>query len=396
MDVKQEDNIIKQTRLQKRLANLERKQKEKTKIDQERPMYYFLVLMKKLIQFCCALMAAAGLAALIGDFTKDISIIIGISIGVLLLLETVISKLLSNITQNRINGREQQPSIIVFLVCCITLSVGSTYLGSESTIKYMKLEPKIVSIDSINNLYESKIKQNTIFWGAKASLFNSQAEDIHNKNSWKGATIRAAKGAVLSNKESAKNMQDSLIKYQAQLIASQNTDITKAKVTNSNIQANHKNTMKRYSNILEVTSLVLYVILFFIVYFIEDHESREKESLRLKFSTIKDKEKVLNPKDKESVEKLQDELIEYKDSVKTEGKDKEDIGFKYKGKETPGDIKTFKNPNKKPRILVPRKDGTLKACKVSELKNWINNTSTEERAKQLEKYLTKLQQHEQQ
>ena len=365
MDVKEEDNIIKQTRLQKRLANLERKQKEKTKIDQERPMYLFLVFLKKIIQFSCALMAAAGLASLIGDFTNDITIIITISSVILFLLEMVISNLLSNITQNKINGREQQNSIIVFLVCCISLSVGSTYLGSASTIKYLKLEPKMVSIDSINNIYDSKIKQNTIFWGAKASLFNSQAEDIHNKNSWKGATIRAAKGAVLSNKESAKNMQDSLIKYQAQLIAFQNSDIAKAKVINTNIQASHQNTIKRYSSILEVTSLALYIILFFIVYFIEDHESREKESLRLKFS-----------------------IKEYdKEGYKEDDKD---------GKEDnkAGDIETFDTPNKKPRIFVPRKDGTLKKCKESELQNWMNN-STEERAKELQKYLTKLQKHEQ-
>lgn len=391
MEIKEKDNLVKQSIKNKRLENLTKKQAEKPKIEQERPTYYFMVVASKLIQLLTALLASCGFYAFLNDFIDNPTVILIVCIIALAWMERTIGKNFSIISINKLLAREQHFSIIALSVFLVALSVASTYLGTESTISFYKKKPVLHNLDLIAAKYDTIQSENTKAWTAKATAFTAVAEDIHAKNNWRGVTSRSARGAVLANKESAKNMQDSLIKYQAIIATKKDKAIQQAKQDNIMMLQDHETMVKKYSNIFEVVSLFAYVLLFVFIYLIERYEIWEKEYLELslkgKEEPIKEPTKDERTKDKERG----------KEGIKKGAKDEKTMQFQYaEAKYKDWDIQYFDNPNKKPRIYVALKDsngnltGKVKDYKASELKGLIKSNKGV-RSTELKQYLNKLE-----
>ena len=391
MEIREKDNLIKEAIKKKRLDNLAKKQAEKSKIDQERPTYFFMLGASKLIQSFCALLAACGFYTFLSDFIDNPVTILTICLVGLVVMEYTIAKNFSNISINKLMGREQQPTIIGLSIFLVSLSLASTYLGTESTISFYKKKPVLNDTEAIAAKYDTTQSNNTKFWSAKSSAFLAAAEDIHKKNNWRGVTSRSARGAVLANKESAKNMQDSLIKYQAIITAKKDNAIQQAEKDNIMMLQDHETMVKKYSSIFEVVSLVGYILLFLFIYFIEEYEIRERKDLEL---SLKGKEEPIK-------EPIKDESIKDgergKEGIKKGAKDEKTIQFQYATAEYKDkDVQHFDNPNKKPRIYVALKDsngnltGKVKAYKASELKGLIKSNKAE-RSSELKQYLKKLE-----
>ena len=391
MEIKEKDNLIKQSIKEKRLQNLAKKQAEKSKIDQERPTYYFMLVASKVIQLLTALLASCGFYAFLNDFIDNSTVILIVCIIALAWMERTISKNFSNISINRLLGRDQHFTIIAMSVFLVALSVASTYLGTESTISFYKKKPVLHNLELIAAKYDTIQSDNTKDWTAKATVFLAAAEDIHKKNNWRGVTSRSARASVLANKESAKNMQDSLIKYQAIIATKKDKAIQQAEQDNTIMLQKHETMVKKYSSIFEVVSLFGYILLFVFIYFIEEYEIREKKDLEL---SLKGKEEPLN-------EPIKEESIKYeergKEGIKKGAKDEKTIQFQYAdAKYKDWDIQHFNNPNKKPRIYVALKDsngnltGKVKDYKASELKGLIKSNKGV-RSTELKQYLKKLE-----
>lgn len=391
MEIREKDNLIKESIKKKRLENLAKKQAEKSKIDQERPTYFFMLGASKVIQAFCALLAACGFYTFLSDFIDNPMTILTICLVGLVIMECTIAKNFSNISINKLMGREQQPTIIGLSIFLVSLSLASTYLGTESTISFYKKQPVLNDIEAIMAKYDTMQDKNTKFWTAKSSAFLAAAEDIHAKNNWRGVTSRSARGAVLANKESAKNMQDSLIKYQAIIAAKKENATQQAQQNNVIMMQDHETMVKKYSSIFEVVSLVGYILLFLFIYFIEEYEIRERKDLEI---SLKGKEDTANEDIKKESTKDEERG---KEGVEKGIKDERTIQFQYAtAKYKDGDIQHFDNPNKKPRIYVALKDsngnltGRVKDYKASELKGLIKSNK-EERSNELKKYLKKLE-----
>ena len=198
MEIKEKDNLIKQSIKEKRLQNLAKKQAEKSKIDQERPTYYFMLVSSKVIQLLTALLASCGFYAFLNDFIDNSTVILIVCIIALAWMERTISKNFSNISINRLLGRDQHFTIIAMSVFLVALSVASTYLGTESTISFYKKKPVLHNLELIAAKYDTIQSDNTKDWTAKATVFLAAAEDIHKKNNWRGVTSRSARASVLS------------------------------------------------------------------------------------------------------------------------------------------------------------------------------------------------------
>ena len=391
MEIKEKDNLVKQSIKNKRLENLTKKQAEKSKIEQERPTYYFMVVASKLIQLLTALLASCGFYAFLNDFIHNPTVILIVCIIALAWMERTISKNFSIISINKLLAREQHFSIIALSVFLVALSVASTYLGTESTISFYKKKPALHNLDIIAAKYDTIQSENMKDWTAKASAFTVAAEDIHKKNNWRGVTSRSARGAVLANKESAKNMQDSLIKYQAIIATKKEKAIQQAEKDNIMMLQDHETMVKKYSSIFEVVSLFAYVLLFVFIYLIEKYEIWEKEYLEL---SLKGKEEPLNQPTK--YESTKDEG-RGEEGIKKGTKDEKTIQFQYATAEYKDwDVQHFDNPNKKPRIYVALKDsngnltGKVKDYKASELKGLIKSNKGV-RSTELKQYLKKLE-----
>ena len=391
MEIKEKDNLIKQSIKEKRLQNLAKKQAEKSKIEQERPTYYFMVVASKLIQLLTALLASCGFYAFLNDFIHNPTVILIVCIIALAWMERTIGKNFSIISINKLLAREQHFSIIALSVFLVALSVASTYLGTESTISFYKKKPVLHNLDLIAAKYDTIQSENMKDWTAKASAFTVAAEDIHKKNNWRGVTSRSARGAVLANKESAKNMQDSLIKYQAIIATKKDKAIQQAEKDNIMMLQDHETMVKKYSSIFEVVSLFAYVLLFVFIYLIEKYEIWEREYLEL---SLKGKEEPIKEpiKDERTKDKERG-----KEGIKKGAKDEKTIQFQYaEAKYKDWDIQYFDNPNKKPRIYVALKDsngnltGKVKDYKASELKGLIKSNKGV-RSTELKQYLNKLE-----
>ena len=391
MEIREKDNLIKEAIKKKRLDNLAKKQAEKSKIEQERPTYYFMVVASKLIQLLTALLASCGFYAFLNDFIDNPTVILIVCIIALAWMEHTIGKNFSIISINKLLAREQHFSIIALSVFLVALSVASTYLGTESTISFYKKKPVLHNLDLIAAKYDTIQSENTKDWTAKAAAFTVAAEDIHKKNNWRGVTSRSARGAVLANKESAKNMQDSLIKYQAIITAKKDNAIQQAQQNNIIMMQDHETMVKKYSSIFEVVSLVGYILLFLFIYFIEEHEIRERKDLEL---SLKGKEKTIEEPVKDESTKDKERG---KEGIKKGAKDEKTMQFQYATAEYKDkEVQHFDNPNKKPRIYVALKDsngnltGKVKAYKASELKGLIKSNKAE-RSSELKQYLKKLE-----
>lgn len=391
MEIKEKDNLIKQSIKEKRLQNLAKKQAEKSKIDQERPTYYFMLVSSKVIQLLTALLASCGFYAFLNDFIDNPTVILIVCIIALAWMERTIGKNFSNISINRLLGRDQHFTIIAMSVFLVALSVASTYLGTESTISFYKKKPVLHNLDLITAKYDTIQSENTKFWTDKATAFLAAAEDIHKKNNWRGVTSRSARGSVLANKESAKNMQDSLIKYQAIIATKKDKAIQQAEQDNIMMLQDHETMVKKYSSIFEVVSLFAYVLLFVFIYLIEKYEIWERKYLEL---SLKGKEEPLNETIKDESAKDEERG---KEGIKKGAKDEKTMQFQYATAEYKDwDIQHFDNPNKKPRIYVALKDsngnltGKVKDYKASELKGLIKSNKGV-RSTELKQYLKKLE-----
>lgn len=391
MEIKEKDNLIKQSIKEKRLQNLAKKQAEKSKIDQERPTYYFMLVSSKVIQLLTALLASCGFYAFLNDFIDNPTVILIVCIIALAWMERTIGKNFSNISLNRLLGRDQHFTIIAMSVFLVALSVASTYLGTESTISFYKKKPVLHNLDLISAKYDTIQSENTKSWTAKSNAFLAAAEDIHKKNNWRGVTSRSARASVLANKKSAKNMQDSLIKYQAIIASKKDKAIQQAEQDNIIMLQNHETMVKKYSSIFEVVSLFGYILLFVFIYLIEKYEIWERKYLEL---SLKGKEEPLNEPIKD--ERTKDEE-RGKEGIKKGAKDEKTIQFQYATAEYKDwDIQYFDNPNKKPRIYVALKDsngnltGKVKDYKASELKGLIKSNKGV-RSNELKQYLKKLE-----
>ena len=84
------DEAVIKAAKQKRLKKLQNKQKEVDKIDQEKPMYYLVIVLKLFIQLGCALLASCGVTAFVSDFVDNPYIAASISIAMLVGIEFVI------------------------------------------------------------------------------------------------------------------------------------------------------------------------------------------------------------------------------------------------------------------------------------------------------------------
>jgi len=186
-------------------------------------------------------------------------------------------------------------------------------------------------------------------------------------------------------------MQDSLIKYQAIITAKKDNAIQQAEKDNIMMLQDHETMVKKYSSIFEVVSLVGYILLFLFIYFIEEHEIRERKDLEL---SLKGKEEPIKEPIKDESTKDEERG---KEGIKKGAKDEKTIQFQYATAEYKDwDIQHFDNPNKKPRIYVALKDsngnltGKVKAYKASELKGLIKSNKAE-RSSELKQYLKKLE-----
>ena len=391
------DNIINESLKKERLKMLSKKQKEKTVLEEERAFYYMSKFLTKLIQIFCAALASCGVSALIGDFMADKTAVLIGTIALLCIMEYFIHKGAATTIRNHIKAVKLKVKPLVITMILVVISVTTTFLGSEATIHYFKIAPTLISASIIEDSFNTKIALDNKKWNNKSLAFESIANTIHINSETKGVTGWNERPAELKARTSSKEMIDSLTKHESILLAAKSKAMLEAVKTNQVTLSKHTKDKDIYTNSLKYVSIVSYVVLVALLYFIEQHEIREKKDLEVQ---LKDKEDIKNPTTESEVKDLKDGLKDYKEGIKSEGKDKvKDKGIQIVNKVQEstaykaGDIKTFDHPTKKARIFVPKKDGSLKECKVSELNNWINNTSTDERKKELKSYLNKLEQH---
>jgi len=382
------DEIINEKQKLKRLKRLKKKQRYKTVVEEERPLYHTARFFSVLIQFCTAFLASCGMAAFLGGITKDKTTILFITVLALFIIEGVIRASGSSTIRNTIKKEDDgsvrpvKYNVLIALIAFTAISIFTTYAGSDATVQYFAISPDYTVIDSIEEKYSNLIALDNKKWNDKSLYFINEAKEIHKKNNWKGVTVSAAQEVVANNKADANSMLDSLTKHESILLRAKNTAIKEAKDNNKELLSRHEKDKVFYTKSLKYVSIVSYILLFILLYFIEQHEIRETDDLE---EQLKGKDSIKNPTTVDEVEELKKKLEEYKEDIEKDVEDNKE----YKD----GDIKTFEGSTKVNRIIVKLDDGSLKEYKASELRNWIKNTTGKERKKELQTYLKKLQDH---
>lgn len=393
------DRAAKQSLKRDRLEYLRKKHQDRDKIAEEKPMYYFSIALKWILQVGCALLAGCGFASLVADFIDNPIIVSCVCMVGLLVLELAISYTGSKVALANRKGKEQNGRILAIFVACVLFSVGSTYLGADSTIDYFIKSPALVSLDDIESKYNDRLAANTNSWNEKSLHYENKANEIHNQMNYKGVTVRGAQKLHTELEQSAKAMKDSLAVHESIIMSAYRADLAKANEDNINLQKAHEDKVVFYGNCLKWIALAGYVLVFILMLFIEDYEIREEKYLeqevdfepRGESSSDTPMQSQVQVRGTQEAEKVTEGQSEGQRGIEigAKGKEKSKISFKdYEFKD--GDIQTFDNPNKKPRIYLKKKDGEIKGYKESELKGLIKQSS-EARAESLKPYLEKLQ-----
>jgi len=162
MEIREKDNLVKQSIKNKRLENLTKKQAEKSKIEQERPTYYFMVVASKLIQLLTALLASCGFYAFLNDFIHNPTVILIVCIIALAWMEHTIGKNFSIISINKLLAREQHFSIIALSVFLVALcyNMVNSYVQNrrQPSIETLFKIAKILNVEAKELLTNNPIQ----------------------------------------------------------------------------------------------------------------------------------------------------------------------------------------------------------------------------------------------
>jgi hypothetical protein len=338
------------------------------------------------------LLAAGGVLLLTVHFSSNVQIIVIISIILLIILEAL--KRISYETFNRQRiAKENINNIVYFFMLLFgSLSVFSSYVGSEHTINFFAASPALIDTANINTQFKEKTALNAKYWNVLITQENKRAKQINQNNNWRGVTVRGARSTEQKAIKNAQNYKDSLLKYESIIKAEQRNAVATAQDENKETTKENKAFLKNFGGWLALASIFFEISLFLILFWCASYEDREiKEALTLikddrneiKDET-KDKEKkrVITPVNSDTLTPLVANKIGFgknKDKVKDETKD------------TPKDGRIIGPTGKQrtARIYVPI-DGELHLLRPSDIKNHIRGNKPD-RQKELEKYLNELE-----
>jgi len=307
-------------------------------------------------------------------------------LSLLAMLEIGKHGLLSKLNAVRIVNKNSQFPVslkhyIVGAIFLFGLSVGTSYMGSETVVTALTEHRELEDLATISASFDTMETDKKAYWSGLVALYDNKAKEIHSQNSWKGRTSRDARGAKLGAETQSLSAQQNLSDALLLVEADRSLAVNSATNRNKNIVAEHQIWCKSFSNFAALLAFVLDFLLIVLLAWHSDFDYRKIKENESRKSLILEGQKapVLNSfiqegatKGKESVFLAKEEEKEtLKSAVKqpvTNMQIKTSLGLKQ------GDVIEAEGRRSK-RIAVELSDGSVVLRTEGELRNLIKGNS---------------------
>lgn len=198
-----------------------------------------------LIGFFCQVvsfvLASSGvLFLLVENFNSSTGwVLIGLSVVLLLLIESFVFVMLRAYHAERLDDGKVNKSTFVLLLFAFSLSTPLTYVGTPAAVSLFAANPVLIDLSEIDQTFESTIKADNVQFSEQIAAATKQADDIHNKNSYKGKTSRKARATEQAYISQKLSLENALIDKTAQTQGERKQALKQATIENDRRQAEH-------------------------------------------------------------------------------------------------------------------------------------------------------------
>ena len=198
-----------------------------------------------LIGFFCQVvsfvLASSGvLFLLVENFNSSTGwVLIGLSVVLLLLIESFVFVMLRAYHAERLDDGKVNKSTFLLLCFAFSLSTPLTYVGTPAAVSLFAANPVLIDLSKIDQTFESTIKADNVQFSEQIAAATKQADDIHNKNSYKGKTSRKARATEQAYISQKLNLENALIDKTAQTQGERKQALKQATIENDRRQAEH-------------------------------------------------------------------------------------------------------------------------------------------------------------
>ena len=355
------------------LESLAHAQRPKTKAERQKPIYYALVLVSLFCQLVSFVLASCGvLFLLVTNFKSSTGwVLIVLAVIALVIIEGFVFIMLKEFHAERLDDKKINKSTVLLLAVAFCFSTPLTYVGTPYAVSLFASGPKYIDLGKIGAKLSGVISADSLATSLQIKEAKNMALDVHDKNSYKGKTSRAARSTVKAYTMQKLALEKKLIDNLAQGKKMLKEALYNAKVSNDIIKQKHGLFCASFGGWLALVTVGAMVVLFGVRWYCEGWKRLFVVEGNIKLG-VKDKS-PLTPKESKDKEPLTP-----KEVVKTkEPQAVNKIGFNPKDKDKEykeGDILKGIAP-RVDRVFIRKDNGTLKAYTRGGLNNLIRGSS---------------------
>jgi len=367
------------------LESLAHAQRPKTKAERQKPIYYALVLVSLFCQLVSFVLASCGvLFLLVTNFKSSTGwVLIVLAVIALGINEWFVFIILKEFHAERLDDKKINKSTVLLLAVAFCFSTPLTYIGTPYAVSLFASEPKYINLAQIEAKLSGVITSDSLATSLQIKEAKNMALDVHNKNSYKGKTSRAARSTVKAYTMQKLALEQKLIDNLTEGKEVLKVALYNAKIGNDIIKQKHSIFCASFGGWLALVTVGAMVVLFGVRWYCEGWRKEFVIETRIKLGIPdpnKSKDKSPLPpkeviKNKESKDK---ETLTPKEVVKSEeAQAVNKIGFNPKDKDKEykeGDILKGIAP-RVDRVFIRKDNGTLKAYTKGGLNNLIRGSS---------------------
>lgn len=241
----------------------------------------------------------------------------------LILLEIFKRFLVSNASKNYLQFGKKKLLFIAAIPA--VFSIISSTLGTPILIKEFGYGPSKIDTSAVAKDFDNKIAATTLFWSSLSEKSSSDAEKIHQQNSWKDVTTRSARPIVLEHEKKASGYTDSLVAARSLLSKEKASAISAIASANTAAADKDKIDKEEVGLILGLCTFGIELLFCIMIFWCEYYDYREALEIE---SNTRVREKKLPDNIRKIVKKktIQKTIQQQAKDLRNEGKSYREIG----------------------------------------------------------------------
>ena len=352
------------------IERLSMQQRPKTKAERQKPVYYTMLLIGFFCQVVSFVLASSGvLFLLVENFNSSTGwVLIVLSVVLLLLIESFVFVMLRAYHAERLDDGKVNKSTFVLLLFSFSISTPLTYVGTPAAVSLFAANPVLIDLSEIDQTFESTIKADNAEFSEQIAAATKQADDIHNKNSYKGKTSRKARATEQAYISQKLRLENALIDKTAQTQGERKQALKQATIENDRRQAEHVAFCSSFGFWLAWVTVGAMLVLFGVKWYCESWKRLFVIEGRIKLEQTNP-----NQSEQDNIIRIQPKpnKTEQKQPTKKQAVARNPIKF---GNEQHGRVFTPQGANKQ-RVQYEKTDGSFTTYSKADLVRMYKRTS---------------------